>query len=298
MLPLGFLLTQYTITGLRRLGPPLGGDPGAANGAAKGIWQSIFYSAIGGWILLLAFVFAATNVDVINSADPTVNPTAPSPPSRSWAAPGLGLFKLVVFISMAGQFFCTIACMTITTRMLFAFSRDGAVPWPILVDAQRNGRPGTPSSSASSLCCAHPSCVLQGIERRPIAFFAVVSIGVIGLYGPSPSRSGTGGGPGDSSPRVGGPWARYRWMNPVAVAEIAVTSVTLLPSRRQAAWKPGFTWKAVNYTPLVVLGALILLWIGWHLSVKNWFTGPKRPSTCRRCQRANEIAPSTGTTGT
>ena len=36
--------------------------------------------------------------------------------------------SIVLFISTAGQFFCTVACMTSTTRMLFAFSRDGAVP--------------------------------------------------------------------------------------------------------------------------------------------------------------------------
>ena len=40
-------------------------------------------------------------------------------------------------------------------------------------------------------------------------------------------------------------------------------------------WETGFAWKYVNYTILVVPGALILLWIWWHLSVKNWFTGPK-----------------------
>ena len=40
-------------------------------------------------------------------------------------------------------------------------------------------------------------------------------------------------------------------------------------------WNTGFAWKYVNYTILVVPGALILLWIYWHLSVKNWFTGPK-----------------------
>ena len=39
---------------LRRLRAPVGGDRAASNGAARGIWQSIFYSAIGGWILLLA----------------------------------------------------------------------------------------------------------------------------------------------------------------------------------------------------------------------------------------------------
>ena len=35
----------------------------AANSAAKGIWRSIFYSAIGGWILLLSFLFAVQDED-------------------------------------------------------------------------------------------------------------------------------------------------------------------------------------------------------------------------------------------
>ena len=40
-------------------------------------------------------------------------------------------------------------------------------------------------------------------------------------------------------------------------------------------WNSGFAWRYVNYTILVVPGALILLWLWWHVSVKNWFTGPK-----------------------
>jgi len=36
--------------------------------------------------------------------------------------------SIVLAISTIGQFFCTVACMTSTSRMLFAFSRDGAVP--------------------------------------------------------------------------------------------------------------------------------------------------------------------------
>ncbi len=39
-------------------------------------------------------------------------------------------------------------------------------------------------------------------------------------------------------------------------------------------WGDTFEWKYVNYTPLLVGGVLILLYIYWHLSVKNWFTGP------------------------
>jgi hypothetical protein len=25
----------------------------------------------------------------------------------------------------------------------------------------------------------------------------------------------------------------------------------------------------------VLFGSLLLLWLGWHLSAKNWYTGPK-----------------------
>jgi hypothetical protein len=69
-------------------------------------------------------------------------------------------------------------------------------------------------------------------------------------------------------------------MAPVAVAEIAITSIiALLPtSSLGAPWYKGFGWasmKYVNYTPLVVLGALLILWLWWHASVKNWFTGPR-----------------------
>jgi hypothetical protein len=63
----------------------------------------------------------------------------------------------------------------------------------------------------------------------------------------------------------------------VAVIEITVTSIfAMLPtSAGGAPWYDGFAWKYVNYAILVVPGALIVLWIYWHLSVKNWFTGPK-----------------------
>jgi hypothetical protein len=63
----------------------------------------------------------------------------------------------------------------------------------------------------------------------------------------------------------------------VALVEIVVISiVALLPtSSGGAPWYPGFAWKYVNYTILVVPAALLLLWVYWHLSVKHWFHGPK-----------------------
>lgn len=46
VLPLGFLLTQYTITGFDASAHVSEETSGASKAAARGIWQSIFYSAI------------------------------------------------------------------------------------------------------------------------------------------------------------------------------------------------------------------------------------------------------------
>ena len=67
VLPLGFLLTQYTITGFDASAHMSEETKGAHMAAARGIWKSIFYSAIGGYVLLMSFLYAATKVDVISS---------------------------------------------------------------------------------------------------------------------------------------------------------------------------------------------------------------------------------------
>src|SRR3954452_1406061 len=59
VLPLGFLLTQYTITGFDSCAHISEETHGAAENAAKGVWRSIFYSAVIGYVLLLAITFSA-----------------------------------------------------------------------------------------------------------------------------------------------------------------------------------------------------------------------------------------------
>jgi amino acid transporter len=61
IVPFGFLLTQYTITGFDACAHLSEETASASMGAAKGIWRSIFYSALGGYILLLCVVFAVPN---------------------------------------------------------------------------------------------------------------------------------------------------------------------------------------------------------------------------------------------
>jgi amino acid transporter len=291
-LPFGFLLTQYTITGYDASAHLSEETQGAANQAAKGIWQSIFYSAIGGWVLLLAFVFAA-NPDVINSTDPAVNAYGQgSIFALLSSALQPALFKLVIFISMSGQLYCSTACCTSASRMLFAFSRDGAVPGASLWS--RVTATGTPRNAV--LAVAGAAFVLtvpalkEGNPGQPVAFLAVVSIGVIGLYLAFAIPIWYRWKQGDAFRP--GPWtlgAKYKWMCLLAVAEIVITSIYfVLPFYPSGAprWIQGLMGVSadkqvdlvaanVNYTPIVLVGALLLLWAGWHLSAKKWFTGPK-----------------------
>ncbi len=279
VLPISAILTQYTITGYDASAHLSEETKSAAGAAAKGIWRSIFYSAIGGWILLLAFLFAVQDSDKVSANGGGVYTIFTEAMSSSWVG-------VVLLISTAGQFFCAVACMTSSSRMLFAFSRDRAVPgWKLWSTLTRNRVPanGVILSAVVAAVITLPALVtvlipINGVDTpTPIAFFAVVSIGVVGLYLAFAIPIYYRWRAGDSFQAGGWTLGRhYRYLAPIALIEIIVTSVIALfpTSLGGMPWDPGFAWKYVNYTPLLVGGVLILLWIFWHVSVKKWFTGP------------------------
>ncbi|MFL6060120.1 MAG: amino acid permease [Marmoricola sp.] len=277
ILPLSGILTQYTITGYDASVHLSEETKDAADSAARGIWQSILYSAIGGWILLLTFLFAVQSVPDETAAGGGVL-TIFSAALTSHVA------GIIIFISMAGQFFCTCACMTSTSRMLFAFSRDRVVPghkyWSQL-NAQRVPVYGVIASAVVALIITLPALITVDINGAPVpvAFFAVVSIGVIGLYLAFAIPIYLRWRHGENFEV--GRWnngSKYRWMNPVAVIEIVIMSIVgILPTAYVGVpWNDGFAMKYVNYAIIVVPVALVLLLIYWEVSVKHWFTGPVR----------------------
>jgi amino acid transporter len=275
VLPISAILTQYTITGYDASAHLSEETKSAADGAAKGIWRSIFYSAIGGWILLLTFLFAVQDAEGVSAGGGAVVTIFTQAMDAKWVA-------IVLLISTAGQFFCTTACQTSASRMLFAFSRDRAVPghqlWSKL-SAKRVPANGVIVTAVLAALITLPALVEVDINGAPVpvAFFAVVSIGVVGLYLCFAVPIYLRWKAGDSFPI--GRWnlrGHHKWMAPVAVVEIIITSaIAMFPtSMGGMPWDPSFEWKFVNYTPLLVGGVLILLYIYWHASVKNWFTGP------------------------
>ncbi len=276
VLPLGFLLTQYTITGFDASAHLSEETDSASHAAAQGMWRSIFYSAIGGWLLLLSFLFAVQDPAGVSAAGGGVAAIFDQALSSRWAG-------LVLLISASGQFYCTIACMTSTSRMTFAFSRDGAVPGSRLWSKLTSTR--VPANAvllcvAVSVLITLPALVQVDINGAPtpVAFYAVVSVAVIGLYLAFAIPIYLRWRMGDRF--TPGSWTngnKYKWMNPIAVLEIAIISVYfILPFTPLAIpGHEGFAWKYVNYAPILTIGALVLLEIWWESSAKHWFKGPR-----------------------
>ncbi len=112
--------------------------------------------------------------------------------------------------------------------MTFAFSRDGAIPgskWLATVNA-RTHIPANAVVFVAVIGVLITLPALKSIGGVPVAFFAVVSVAVIGLYLsfliPIWLRWKMGD---DFQP---GSWTngrKYRWMNLIAVAEISLISV-------------------------------------------------------------------------
>ncbi|RLV49478.1 amino acid permease [Nocardioides mangrovicus] len=273
VLPLGFLLTQYTITGFDASAHLSEETQGAADGAAKGIWRSIFYSAVGGYVLLLAFVFAIQDVPGLNKGFGAVDVIFGQALPEGW-------HFLVLLISTSGQLFCTVACLTSASRMTFAFSRDGAIPgssWLSTVN-KTTRIPGNAVIFVTVVGIVITLPALKSIGGVPIAFYAVTSVAVIGLYLAFAIPIFLRWRMGDSFEP--GSWtlgSKYKWMNLVAVAEIVVISIYFILPFVPSGWifSGDFAWASVNYAPVLTIGSLVVLAIWWNVSAKKWFTGPK-----------------------
>ena len=89
-----------------------------------------------------------------------------------------------MLVVLVAQFFCGAASVTANSRMIYAFSRDGAIPgskfWHRI-----NPRTRTPTNAiwfavVGAFVLGLPS--LYTHKGVAVAFFAIVSVAVVGLY--------------------------------------------------------------------------------------------------------------------
>ena len=275
VLPLGFLLTMYTQTGYDASAHISEETHGAAKAAAQGVWRSVFWSGVGGWFVLLAITFAATDVDGINEG------FGSSLAVFATAIPG-GWEKFVVVIATIGQLFCGMACVTSCSRMMYAFSRDRAVPgWRIWTRLNHHRVPAYAVIGSCVAAALMTAPALEGDEAgAPYAFFAVVSICVIGLYIAYVIPVFLRWRMGDAFEP--GPWTlgrHYRWINPAAVIWVAHLRDHLLPAvhARRRAVARRVRHRSTSTTLRSPWAALLLIvGVWWAVRAKHTFKGPVR----------------------
>ena len=274
VLPLGFLLTMYTQTGYDASAHVAEETHDAEIKVARGLWRSVFWAAVFGWLVLLAITFAAKDVDAINEGGGTSLAVFTSAMSSRWA-------ESVILISTVGQIFCGMACLTSASRTWYAFSRDRAIPgWRTWVRLSRHRVPALSVFAVAALSLVVTLPALWGTAAGiPWAFYAVVSITVIGLYiayvAPVYLRLRAGDTFKPGAWNLGG---KYRWMCTVAVVWTVIAMVIFsLPFTPAAVpWSGEFDWTAVNYAPLTVLAVIVAVGIWWLAGANKTYTGPVR----------------------
>jgi amino acid transporter len=274
VLPLGFLLTMYTITGYDASAHISEETHDAAQAAPKGVWRSVFYSAIFGWAVLLALTFAATHVKAITAAGGTSQSIIESALSTAAA-------KAVLVISTVGQIFCGMACVTSASRMTFAFSRDGAVPGHNLW--RRLNSHKTPTWAVVFVAVFALIITIPAYKGNhaglPVAFLAVTSISVIGLYIAYTIPVFLRWRMGDRFEP--GPWtlgSRYRWVNLIAIVWVVLCVIIFcLPFTPAAVpFSSTFSWSSFNYAPLVTIVVMLAVAIWYYGWARHTFKGPIR----------------------
>ncbi len=278
---IGLLNAQYTFTGYDASAHVTEETVQANIAGPRGIIDSIWVSWIAGFILLFAVSIAIPTHFPITLSGVTYKgygdiATAIVP----WATifeynAGKVVAELLILVVIGAQFYCGTASVTANSRMIFAFSRDGAVPgarfWHHVSKRTR-----VPVRTA--WFGAVGAFILSAFYLvNTSTYAAVTDIAVIGLYiaylTPVFLRRING------KAFVPGPWVlSKRWgplINWVAIVWVVfICIVFCFPY-----YKPYNSLTTFNWTPIAVGAVIGFAGIWWGVSARKWFKGPKVQGT-------------------
>jgi amino acid transporter len=273
---LGLLMSQYTVTGYDASAHMSEETRSASRATALGMIWAVVASVVFGFVLLVVVTFAVPDVQgVLDAGGNAVIYIWTEATNEAWA-------EFMLIIAVVAQLFCGTASLTSSSRMMFAFSRDKAVPGSRLW--RRVARNRVPVNSVIAIAVTAWALMIPTLANGVVGYAVGTSIAVIGLYIafalPIILRIKAG------DRFEPGAWSlgrHYKWVSTIAVVWIAVVCVLfLLPISPNGV--PGaeeFAWESVNYAPLTVGGALVLFG-GWYLvSARKWFTGPVREASAQ-----------------
>jgi amino acid transporter len=219
-------------------------------------------------VLLIGLTFA------IQHYEPERLSATGVPPAQIFIdAAGSAVGKFLLLIVIGAQLFCGMSSVTANSRMIYAFSRDGALPGSAFWH-RVNKHTRTPTNA---IWLAAVGALILGLPYlwNATAYAAVTSIAVIGLYIAYVIPTFLRLRQGDNFQR--GPWHLGRWSKPVGI--IAVTWVVIITILFMLPQVGPITWTTFNYAVFAVAAVIGFAGIYWLVSARNWFTGPRVQGT-------------------
>ena len=277
---LGLLMAQYTITGYDASAHMSEETRNASRAAAWGIVMSVVVSVIFGFALLVAVTFAIpSTAGGLAAGANIVTYIWQTSMSTRWA-------EFLLVIAVVAQFFCGTASVTSASRMMFAFSRDGAIPghrWWRKVNRSR-----VPVYSVCAIAVLSWALMVPTYWNNVIGYLVGTSIAVIGLYIAFVLPIILRWRRATSSSAA--PWnlgKHYKWIDPLAIAWIAL-DLRAVPDADHADGDPVEGGLQLERRQLradhgrrraAPLRRLVLL------SARKWFKGPVRQGSEEELER-------------
>jgi amino acid transporter len=250
---LGLLLPLYTITGYDASAHTSEETINAASNVPKGILRSVMWSGLFGWVMVCSFVLAMPSV-------------------AEGAAQGSNVFfwlmdavmprtlKLVLEVLICvANYLCGLACVTSTSRMMFAFARDGGLPLSrVLRQVHATYRTPVPAiwctvllaTAATVYSPAYVTLTSACVIFLYISYAMPTAVGVL-VIGKTWSKMG----PFD----IGVP--AFRILGVIAVLGVVLLFfIGIQPPNDKALYVTG--------------GAVVLLLTAWFAGIRRLFQGP------------------------
>jgi len=251
---IGLLVTQWTLTGYDASAHVTEETHDPRRNAPWGIFLAVLISMIMGFIMLAAITLSIKDLDqaVGFGDDAFVKIMTLRLGVKQGAA--------VVGLIAGAMWLCGLASMTSASRMVYAFARDGGLPFS-KIWAKVNFRHKTPSNAIWGLTLLSLALVLS------VRFYsAVVSIATIALYVsyglPIVARLKYRFTKGSDTI---GPWNLGKLSNLISIIAIAwicfIIVLFTLPPNEQAG--------------KILGGILIFFFLMWHFEARKNFPGPK-----------------------
>ncbi|EES04202.1 hypothetical protein BDA96_03G454600 [Sorghum bicolor] len=271
ILALGLLMSQYSLIGYDASAHMTEETKNADWSGPMGIVTSVALSSVLGWIYLVALASLMTDIPYLldpgNDAGGYAVAQALYDAFHRRFGSGVGGIVCLGIVAVT-TFLCGSACVTSNSRMGYAFSRDGAVPFShVWYKVNKQEVPLNVVWLSVSVAFA---MALTSLGSQ-VAFQAMLSVATVGpyiAYGlPIVFRVTTA-----RRSFVPGPFHLGRYGLAVGWVAVAwVATVTVLFSLPVAYPVAEDTF---NYAPVVVGGVLLLSVGSWVLHARFWFRGP------------------------